>query len=227
MRYLPYTLAVILGGCASSASQETQAPRPDRGPIKLPADTGRGSTNQTTTYGCDSRTSDSSQFGLFDEGRVRLNGHEIFVSTGRGGDKLSLCEVLNRSGKEAVFFQFAGVTCEECQDKSNYYSRVINSSRYRDIAWVVVITDHFSDGYTESDFQGYMDTYAPDAMRVHDEAKLWKALSENPSAPIRSTAFTMNRNMDVVVVNRPGTEEQAILDAAVRLVDEVKNSRND
>jgi len=195
----------VLAGCASSASQQAQRPQPS----------GDAIPNTATAGSCD--TSEKTSLDLWAEGSTRFDAKNIFVRRTAAGAQMSLCDVLRATGKKVTIFQFAGVDCIECQEKSSFLTKKVGAGEYKDVALVLVNTDKFED-FTDADAKGYINKWAPNAYLVRDNARLWKALSEDPTLPTRATIMAMNRNMEAVVLNKTGTSKQKILDEAVKLI---------
>ncbi len=138
----------------------------------------------------------------------------------------SLCSLLLAADKEVVIFQFAGVLCLSCQEEAEYFSTKLENEAFASrVLHVVVITDFKSD-YSESEFQYFMDTYAPKSSRVHDlEIKLWKYFSNDPTQPVRPTIVAMNRNSDAVILNNEGEDHSRIISATEALLDKLDKEK--
>lgn len=69
------------------------------------------------------------------------------------------------SGKAYTVFQFSGVTCESCQADSPKVQRDL--STLKNVNRVVVFPNQFS-GYSQAEYQGFINSYAPGAQRLVD-----------------------------------------------------------
>lgn len=208
---------VLASGCASQASQQATTQKAGKNEQdKL------GDANPNTATDC----SGAPALGLYTPGRGTIDGRGMTVYTGRDKQTKTLCQVLQGTGKKAAVFQFAGATCISCQDEALELEKLVaTDAAGRDIAFVVVLTDFFSD-MDDNSFQNFKTRYAPNATVVYDEAKLWKYFSANPAMPNRTALMTMNLGMNAVVINRPNEDAQpdakksamAIFDAAKSLL---------
>ena len=222
------TTAMITAGCASGASQEVekQEKKPqldiddefDDGEDgeRLGQQQGDEDALGSQKQGCEKY---SSGFGLYAQGTKQIPGYKIRVKTSRNSEKVSLCDVLEKTGAKVAIFQFAGVECASCMDEAKLLSKKFANND--DIAHVVVITDFFKD-YEDWEFKKFMNTYARGSELIFDEARLWKYFSEDSSLPNRATIMAMNTNLDATVYNKEG-QSHKIVDAAKKLLRKVED----
>lgn len=159
-------------------------------------------------------------FQLFQQGTYNMDGRQLFLYRDRSRQKISFCDVLREQNAKVAIFQFAGVTCLECQDDAGTIESYLTSRNLRGpIAHILVLTDFFSD-YSDQDFVTFQQ-YAPRAKIFYDESVLWKQFSANPNSPDRATIAAMNLNMQTVIYNQSG-QKMNILSAAEQLLNQVR-----
>jgi len=213
-------VAISLVSCASSSAQKSQTPaKENNAPDELKKDTNakpnpnKKGTTTVEGYVCDDE-------GLqFTQGKTEIDGTNLSLFTGRSKNKKTLCEVLKSTGKKAAIFQFAGWNCISCMEEAKDLQKFVKSSKGKDIAHVVVMTDMFADT-TDENFQEFIDLYAPDATVMYDEAKLWKYYSKDSSLPSRATIMSMNLNAQGHVQNEEG-QYNKIKEAAIALAEKI------
>lgn len=211
-------------GCASSASQEGQAPATNSNkPEELKKDDKKDTKKpdgKTTVEGYACETGASL---MFKEGALDIDGNKISLFTGRDKSKKTLCEILADTGKKSAIYQFAGVTCTSCMEEAVKIKEFLATSKGKDVAHILVFTDLFADVIDE-DFQNFVDKYASHATIVYDEAKLWKYWSKDPSKPNRATIMAMNLNAEGHVMNEGGevAPVEKISEIAAELASKIK-----
>ncbi len=134
------------------------------------------------------------------------------------GKEIRLCEIMIQEKKRAMILQFAGVLCYSCQDEAKYINENLTLKNLRDeILHVVVITDFLED-YSEEEFRGFMQQYAPQGFRSHDPTiELWRYFSIDPTMPTRPTFVALNLDGDAKVINEEHADFEVIIDFAIEL----------
>ena len=125
------------------------------------------------------------------------------------GRSMSLLEILGATGKQAAIFQLAGVICDTCQrDAVEYTRRIQASSMQQSIGHVIIFTD-FPEDYQESDFSSFMNQFAPQSMRTHDDrAKLWLSLQKNAAMPDRNVIIVLGQSGRGLFLNEPTSRDK-------------------
>ena len=132
------------------------------------------------------------------------------------GQSRSLCDYLQDLSNETMMIQFSGVTCLSCIDEAKYFSNALQlrSPFGNKIAHLVAFTD-LPEDYEDADYKKFMDTYAPQSIRAHDdEIKLWKFFSKDPAAPTRPTMLVINNRGWTFLVNEEGRTAEELYAAA-------------
>jgi thiol-disulfide isomerase/thioredoxin len=211
-------VSMTLVGCASSSARKGQTPaKESNAPDDLQKDKNTDPNKKipatTDGYICDDEGFE------FTQGKTKIDGTNLSLYTGRSKSKKTLCEVLKSTGKKAAIFQFAGWSCISCMEEAEDLQKFVKSSKGKDIAHILVFTDLFEDS-EDSDFEKFIDKYAPDATVMYDESKLWKYYSKDPTLPSRATIMTMNLNAEGHVQNEEG-QFSKIKDVAIELAKKI------
>ncbi len=124
------------------------------------------------------------------------------------GRTMSLQDILGATGKKAAIFQLAGVTCATCQrDAVEYTRRIQASSLQQSIGHVIIFTD-FPEDFQENDFSSFMNQFAPQSLRTHDDrAKLWLSLQKNAAMPDRNVIIVLGQSGRGLFLNEPTSRD--------------------
>lgn len=174
-------------GCGSSASTETDKPKPSV-----------QTTSVTTTDGSLSCTG-SNPSATVPAGLSGIRGRDIKLYDSSRVQR-SLCDLLLAQGKKTVVFQWAGVLCDTCQTESKQIeSYIVASPHAADMIHVVVLDDKITD-YTDADYQNFMAKFAPAGVRAHDDSGTikngMKADAGRGSTDAMRPAIIMNVKME-------------------------------
>jgi len=138
---------------------------------------------------------------------------KLTLNTSDGKGTTTLESHARSSGKAYSVYQFSGVTCESCMQDSPKVQADLK--RLSQVSRVVVFPNQFAE-YTSSEYQGFINSYAPGAARLVDSnLSVLKSIRRNNSQFFGLYIVVRASDGQAFVVNSD--------DAHLRIYDAVRN----
>ncbi len=154
-----------------------------------------------------------------------IEGTELKVT--KDSKQMTLCEVLEETGRSTAIFQLVDPSCETCVKAAENVSIKLAESIYRlSIAHIIVMTSD-AESAKLTEVSTFVETNLKDTIIVQDvESQLWSRLSADEKKTSIPTLASMNLNLQAEIINQENATYLDIIDEAEKLVIELNSEEN-